>query len=62
MSAPDTNIERQKKRHRPPLMGFAVGGIVVVVLVIVFANYEVESDAALTEPSDASPSQTQQEN
>lgn len=25
MSAPDTNIEKQKRRHRGPLVGMAIG-------------------------------------
>ncbi len=32
MSAPDTNTERQKRRHRPALMGIGTAGAVAVVL------------------------------
>ena len=36
MSAPDTNISKQKRRHRGPLGGFVVAGVVVSALLIVF--------------------------
>lgn len=32
MSAPDTNIDKQKKRHRGPLIGFAVAGLFVAAI------------------------------
>jgi hypothetical protein len=38
MSAPDTNIEKQEKRHKPALMGIkgAIGFGVLMVLVLLF--------------------------
>ncbi|MFW8636807.1 hypothetical protein [Cribrihabitans pelagius] len=32
MSAPDTNVERQKKNHKPPLLG--IGAVVIFALVL----------------------------
>ena len=32
MSAPNTNIEKQKKRHMPTLIGLAIAGAVVLVI------------------------------
>jgi len=34
MSAPQTNLEKQKRRHKGPLIGMAVGLIVGVLLMI----------------------------
>jgi len=39
MSAPDVNIKKQKKRHKGPLWGFAIGlSLVAVLFVIYFAG------------------------
>lgn len=32
MSAPDTNLEKQKRRHRGPLVGMAVGVTFVAII------------------------------
>jgi hypothetical protein len=32
MSAPNTNIEKQKKRHMPTLIGLAIAGTLVLVI------------------------------
>ncbi len=32
MSAPETNIEKQKKRHRGPLIGLAIAAVFVVLI------------------------------
>ena len=50
MSAPDTNVEKQEKKHKAPLVGMvAVVGFALVLLVVlvffVFGNGE-EPDAA----------------
>jgi len=37
MSPPDINLERQKWRHRGPLIGMAVGILIVVSLVLFWA-------------------------
>ena len=36
MSAPDTNIEKQKKRHAGPLVGIAAGIAFVAVLLVIY--------------------------
>ena len=59
MSAPDTNLDRQKKQHKPSLWGIGAAGIfgvallLVVVMVSVGANEKVAEDGA---PSDTAPS------
>ena len=40
MSAPQTNIERQQRRHRGPLVGMALGLAVVALLFIGYMIYE----------------------
>lgn len=62
MSAPQTNIEKQKKRHRGPLIGMA---LLVVVAVPVFllwltpdAETDVNTDAVLPAPTETIPPQT----
>ena len=32
MSAPETNVETQKKRHRPAIWGMAIGGVFVAII------------------------------
>ena len=50
MSAPDTNIEKQKRRHFAPLWG--IGSALVIAGIAMFAvplwSPEVENDAAAT--------------
>ncbi|WP_299953054.1 hypothetical protein [uncultured Roseobacter sp.] len=36
MSAPDTNIERQKKRHKPAIWGLWGGLFLAVILIAIF--------------------------
>lgn len=58
MSAPDTNLESQKKQHKPSLWGIGAAGVfgVAMLLVIVFvsvgANDQVAEDGA---PTDTAP-------
>jgi len=40
MSPPDINLERQKRRHRGPLIGMALGLVVAVGLVVFWAMRE----------------------
>ena len=35
MSAPETNVEKQKKQHRPALMG--IRGVVIFALILLLA-------------------------
>lgn len=41
MSAPDTNVKRQEKRHKPSLFGVKGSLLVVLVIVICFVLYNV---------------------
>jgi hypothetical protein len=47
MSAPQTNLERQKRRHRGPLIGMAVGLIVVGILFVLFLGDTSNEDGTL---------------
>lgn len=49
MSAPDTNIEKQTRRHRPPLVGFAVV-VVAVLAFVVLSQMAPENDATTPTP------------
>lgn len=40
MSAPQTNIEKQKRRHSPALIGIAVAGAVVLLVIAVLLPRE----------------------
>lgn len=44
MSAPEVNIEKQKRRHRGPLIGMAVVVLFVVVLIIYWPSEEAPTD------------------
>lgn len=50
MSAPDTNIEKQEKRHRPSLFGtkgaLVIGGLILVAVVL-YSSISGSDDAAL---------------
>lgn len=39
MSAPDTNTEKQAKRHRPSLIGMAIAVLVALGLLFVYSIY-----------------------
>lgn len=41
MSAPQTNIENQKKRHKPALGGMAISVIGALILLAVFVTWTV---------------------
>jgi hypothetical protein len=34
MSAPDTNVKKQERRHKPALVGMAVAAVVVIAAII----------------------------
>lgn len=42
MSAPDTNVEKLEKRHRPSLAGMAVAVTFAVILFVAFVAYLAE--------------------
>jgi hypothetical protein len=43
MSAPDTNISKQEKQHRPALSGMALGVAVVAVLLFGFIYWTISN-------------------
>lgn len=47
MSAPQTNIERQKRRHRGPLIGIIAGLVFVAVLFFFFLGDTATPDDSL---------------
>jgi hypothetical protein len=52
MSAPDTNLKKQEKRHAGPLIGISAGILLVIVLITGFIFLQVsppEDDAATGE-------------
>ncbi|MFQ6553258.1 hypothetical protein AAD018_013055 [Aestuariibius insulae] len=46
MSAPDTDLEKQEKKHKGPLIGMGAAAGFGVVLLIVFVGYLVISGGA----------------
>ncbi|MGB3244580.1 MAG: hypothetical protein WBB25_08600 [Sulfitobacter sp.] len=51
MSPPDTNLEKQKRRHIGPLIGMALVVIIAVSLIVYWIGEEVAT-APTTEQSD----------
>jgi hypothetical protein len=51
MSAPETNVETQKKRHRPAIWGMVLGGIFVA---IIFFAYLANLAAQGNDPTEES--------
>jgi hypothetical protein len=47
MSAPDTNLDRQKRRHKAPLVGLAVILVVVGLGFVMFLGDETSPDGTL---------------
>ncbi|WP_371225282.1 hypothetical protein [Roseovarius sp. 2305UL8-3] len=56
MTAPDTNIEKQKRRHLPVLLGFAGVAVLVVVFAMSFAGGAVDDDGENIAPAAVSES------
>ncbi|WP_341365419.1 hypothetical protein [Yoonia sp. BS5-3] len=59
MSAPDTNIDKQQKRHYGPLWGFAavLVAVGIGIFVVPAATEEISEDAgtiSVTDPVEAS--------
>ena len=50
MSAPDTRLSRQKKRHRGPLIGIAVVVTLVLILFVWMVGREVDEVTPAGEP------------
>tara|TARA_R110002020_G_scaffold26514_35_gene86079 strand:+ start:1392 stop:1673 length:282 start_codon:yes stop_codon:yes gene_type:complete len=53
MTAPDTNTDRQKKRHWPPLLGMALVVVFGVGIIIYWVGYEVTDPADYRIENDA---------
>ena len=55
MSAPETNVEKQTRRHRGPLVGIAVAIVLAVAALVVVSMLsgtdEVPEEAALRLPA-----------
>ncbi|RBI84531.1 hypothetical protein DRV85_11255 [Rhodosalinus halophilus] len=56
MSPPDTNLEREKRRHRPALIG--IGAVLVFALIVVFALAVTVTDGERPEQPQAAPDAT----
>ena len=52
MSAPDTNLEKQEKRHAGPLIGMAGGVILAIVLIVAMLFFLVGDGDAPREGAD----------
>lgn len=48
MSAPQTNIDRQKKRHRGPLLGIVAAVIFALALVLGLGGWTAPEDTSPT--------------
>ncbi|MEM7709429.1 MAG: hypothetical protein AAF264_01495 [Pseudomonadota bacterium] len=53
MSAPDTNIKKQEKRHAGPLIGIGAGVVFAGILLFAFLSFQV--DPAETEAGEEAP-------
>jgi hypothetical protein len=42
MSAPDTNLKKQEKRHAGPLIGIAGGLVLATIFLIAFLSFQVD--------------------
>jgi hypothetical protein len=49
MSAPDTNVQKQKRRHRPALIGIAIAVALGAVFFLLNMFTAVDEDAELAE-------------
>lgn len=56
MSPPDTNVERQKRRHRPVLIG--IGAVVLFALIVMLAMVFNVTDGERPQTPQAAPDQT----
>lgn len=58
MSAPETNVEKQKKRHRAPLVGIALAvaaGVIFMAIWLVWATEEGNTPVEDNTPAIAEP-------
>lgn len=50
MSAPDTNLNKQKRRHVGPMLGISAGLAVVVVMFLGYLAYSVDTETPSPTP------------
>jgi hypothetical protein len=53
MSAPDTNVETQKKKHAGPLIGIVGGLVLAAILLVAFLFFVTDSDEGAAAPDTA---------
>ncbi|MGY6535180.1 MAG: hypothetical protein ACXIVG_07530 [Pararhodobacter sp.] len=51
MSAPDTNLQKQKRRHWGPLLGIATVLVLVAVLFFAYLGYSADTDTPEQQPA-----------
>lgn len=49
MTAPDTNLSKQTRRHRGPLLAFGLIAVVVLAVIVVFSSVSTDSQTVLIE-------------
>ena len=53
MTPPDSNLDKQKKRHRGPLWGIAAVLVLVALLFLGYLTYVADTDPPEEPPADA---------
>ncbi|MBF9044326.1 hypothetical protein HKCCE4037_13365 [Rhodobacterales bacterium HKCCE4037] len=51
MSAPDTNVEKQARNHRPSLIGIALALIIAGVAAVFFIGWDAAPDGEQAAPA-----------
>lgn len=51
MSAPDTDLQKQKRRHWGPLLGIATALAVAAILFFVYLGYSADTDTPERQPA-----------
>lgn len=55
MTAPDTNVEKQAKRHKPSLTGIAIALVFVGLLLVVGGMWIAQDPAAIEDDAQTIP-------
>jgi hypothetical protein len=55
MSAPDTDLKRQKRRHRPVLIGIALVVLFAGTIFLLNMGYAIDEDGPLEDALDTEP-------
>lgn len=50
MTAPRTNVEKQKRRHSPALIGIAVAGVIVLLVVLFVVPQDLNEEDEVVAP------------